>query len=58
MKTVFTNNDADTIVANVERPAMDSKVAELSGELKSNVSERPHILLRRSARWARRASHV
>ncbi len=58
MKTVFNNADADMIVANVERPTMDNKVAEMSGELKSKVSERPHILLRRRARWARRTLHV
>lgn len=58
MKTVINTVDADMIVSNVERPAMDGQNHEALYDLKAKLSARPNILTRRRARWARRASHL
>ena len=47
-------------VATLERLLQVNEVtrAILAGEPVKGLSERPHILARRNARWARRAAHA
>lgn len=58
MKIAINNTDADMVSATADRSDIDGKANQMSDELRTKISERPHILLRRQARWARRASYV